>query len=78
MRLLTMLAILLAVGLGAFSLAMRGLGAFGNFAVFATAAVGLLLVTVNLTAVKRKAAPQGSGEGERGAEAATPGASRRG
>src|SRR5438552_2523338 len=40
MRLWTMLAILVAVALAAFSLAMRGLGAVGNFFVFAAAPTG--------------------------------------
>lgn len=56
MRTLTLLALLVAVALAAFSLAISGLGAVGNFLVFAAASVGLLVVTVNLTSPRRSAA----------------------
>ncbi len=70
MRLLTMLAVLVTVGLAAFSLAMSGLGAVGNFVVFAAASVGFLFVTVNLTSAKRRA----EADSARGDPPAAPGA----
>ncbi len=58
MRLLLALCIFVAIGLAAFALAISGLGAIGNFVVFAAASVGLLVLTVNLTAARaRKPAP---------------------
>jgi len=55
MRYLKLVALFSAVGLGAFSLAISGLGALGNAVVFALAAGGLLFTTVNLTSAKRAA-----------------------
>lgn len=55
MRLLRLVAIFVAAGLTAFSLAISGLGAFGNAIVFSLAAGGLLFWTVNLTSAKRAA-----------------------
>ena len=55
MRLFLLLAVLVAVALAAFSLAIGGLGAFGNAIVFSLAAGGLLFTTVNLTSAKRAA-----------------------
>jgi hypothetical protein len=55
MRLLMTFAVLCAVGLAAFFLALSGLGAVGNFVVFAAASFGLLLVTVNLTSARNPA-----------------------
>ena len=54
MRLLMALCVFLAVGLAAFSLAISGLGAIGNFVIFSVASVGLLVLTVNLTTVKAR------------------------
>jgi hypothetical protein len=60
------LCVFVAVGLAAFSLAISGLGAIGNFVIFAAASVGLLLLTVNLTSVKARqpAAPLESNAGD--------------
>ena len=55
MRLLRLVAIFIAVAMVAFSLAISGLGAFGNAIVFSLAAGGLLFWTVNLTSAKRAA-----------------------
>jgi hypothetical protein len=55
MRILLLCAVFAAMGLVAFSLAMSGLGAIGNFVVFLAAAAGLLFGTVNLTSAKRAA-----------------------
>ena len=54
MRWLFLLGLFVAVGLVAFSLAMTGLGVVANFLIFAAVSVGLLVLTVNLTSVRRR------------------------